>query len=183
MTYEQNDNKYASSGVGTAGLTLGVIGTALASGIVGNGGVCGLFGNNNNQISTLQMENAILKSQVDVDGKLVSVYEELRKQDKSQDEKISSLSSRVLAIETASPLKEQIFDGKIAQVYDKMTCCCNASNAAIANLQASINALNSMTVLKIDANNVCPLPMQRYNSWVQPTSNNVVEASPTNVGA
>ena len=35
-TYENND--YTSKGVGTAGLTLGVIGTALASGVLnGNG--------------------------------------------------------------------------------------------------------------------------------------------------
>ena len=44
-TYENND--YASKGVGTAGLTLGVIGTALASGILNGNGLGGIFGNNN----------------------------------------------------------------------------------------------------------------------------------------
>lgn len=39
-----NNESYASSGVGTAGLTLGVIGTALASGILNNGnGLGGLL--------------------------------------------------------------------------------------------------------------------------------------------
>lgn len=41
---EENNNDYASKGVGTAGLTLGVIGTALASGILGGGPIGGLFG-------------------------------------------------------------------------------------------------------------------------------------------
>ena len=44
-TYE-NDS-YTSKGVGTAGLTLGVIGTALASGVLNGNGLGGLFGNQN----------------------------------------------------------------------------------------------------------------------------------------
>ena len=43
-TWNENENKYASSGVGTAGLTLGVIGTTLASGILNGNGLGGLFG-------------------------------------------------------------------------------------------------------------------------------------------
>ena len=46
MAYENNDKDYASSGVGTAGLTTGIIGTVLGSGILNNG-LGGLFGGNN----------------------------------------------------------------------------------------------------------------------------------------
>ena len=41
-----NDNDFTSKGVGTAGLTLGIIGTSLASGILNGNGLGGLFGNN-----------------------------------------------------------------------------------------------------------------------------------------
>lgn len=44
-----NNDDYASKGVGTAGLTLGIIGTTLASGLLNGNGLGGLFGNNTNQ--------------------------------------------------------------------------------------------------------------------------------------
>lgn len=49
MPYVNNDSdkSFASSGVGTAALTTGIIGTALGSGIL-NGGLSGLFGGNQN---------------------------------------------------------------------------------------------------------------------------------------
>lgn len=40
-TYTNDD--YASKGVGTAGLTLGIIGTTLASGLLNGNGLGGLF--------------------------------------------------------------------------------------------------------------------------------------------
>lgn len=170
--YNNNNEHFASSGVGTAGLTLGVIGTALASGIVGNGGFGGLFGNNstNQQVQNLMIENAILKADASTDKKLVDVYATLRSNEKEIESKISGIDARVLAIETASPLKEQLIDSKIARVTDSLTCCCNASNVAIASLQNSVAELFAMTTRKIDAERVCPLPMARYNSWVQPTT-------------
>ena len=42
-----NNDEYASKGVGTAGLTTGIIGTVLGSGILNNG-LAGLFGGNQN---------------------------------------------------------------------------------------------------------------------------------------
>lgn len=174
MATYNDDKSYASSGVGTAGLTLGVIGTALASGILGNGSIGGLFGGRSSsaqdEICQLRTQNAILASENSTDKKLVDVYTTLRVADKAQDEKISALASRVLAIETSSPLKEQIFDGKIAQVYDKITCCCNASNTAMAGLQAEIVALQNLTKTVIPITNVCPQPMPLYNSWTAPTT-------------
>ena len=46
MVYQDN-NEYASKGVGTAGLTTGIIGTVLGSGIL-NGGLAGILGGNQN---------------------------------------------------------------------------------------------------------------------------------------
>ena len=51
MAYENNEKDYASKGVGTAGLTTGIIGTvgtAIATGILGGNGMGGLFGGNQN---------------------------------------------------------------------------------------------------------------------------------------
>ena len=98
-----NDNDYASKGVGTAGLTLGIIGTSLASGLLNNGGLGGLFGNQNPsasatyQLASKDTEIAQLKAERYADGKVAELTKE-----------VSVLSQRVAAIEVAEPLREQI---------------------------------------------------------------------------
>lgn len=114
-TWNENENKYASSGVGTAGLTLGVIGTTLASGILNGNGLGGLFGNQNPtasatyQLSQKDTEIALLKAQQYSDNK-----------DFAMAEKIAKLDSRVIALETAAPLREQIFMGGLANLSEKV---------------------------------------------------------------
>ena len=116
MATYQNDD-YASKGVGTAGLTLGVIGTALASGILNNG-VGGLFGNNNPaasatyQLSQKDTEIAQLKAERYADGKVAELTKE-----------VGVLSQRVAAIEVAEPLREQIIMQNVVEnlvVYPKV---------------------------------------------------------------
>ena len=96
-TWNDNENKYASSGVGTAGLTLGVIGTTLASGILNNG-LGGIFGGNQNpaanpvyQLAQKDNEIAQLRSQQYSDNKFFALSE-----------KVAGLESKVVAIETAA---------------------------------------------------------------------------------
>lgn len=107
-TWNENENKYASSGVGTAGLTLGVIGTTLASGILNGNGLGGLFGNQNPaanpvyQLSQKDNEIALLKAQQYSDNK-----------DFAMAEKIAKLDSRVIALETAAPLRDKILSDSI----------------------------------------------------------------------
>ena len=106
-TYENND--YASKGVGTAGLTLGVIGTALASGVLNGSGLGGLFGNQNPatspiyQLSQKDNEIALLKAQQYSDNKLAVLTE-----------RVSNLEARVLADEKTDPLRDQILGDRIA---------------------------------------------------------------------
>ncbi len=106
-TYENND--YASKGVGTAGLTLGVIGTALASGVLNGNGLGGLFGNQNPATSSVyqlaQKDNeiALLKAQQYSDNKLAVLTE-----------RVSNLEARVLADEKTDPLRDQILGDRIA---------------------------------------------------------------------
>lgn len=107
-TWNNDENKYASSGVGTAGLTLGVIGTTLASGILNNG-LGGLFGGNqnpaNNPISIIaQKDNeiALLKAQQYSDNKTFALAE-----------RVANLETKVVAIETAAPLRDKILSDSI----------------------------------------------------------------------
>lgn len=110
MATYQNDD-YASKGVGNAGLTLGVIGTALASGILNNG-VGGLFGGNQNPatnplylLSQKDTEIARLQAEKYSDNKVAELSKEF-----------SILSQRVAAIEVAEPLREQILQQSINSV-------------------------------------------------------------------
>lgn len=163
MATYTNENPTPVTGV--VGTVLG--GTALAglSGLFNNGGLSGIFGGNNNN-QNLAMQVAILQSEKEsaktINDGLVAVYTELRKQDKAQDQNLANLSSRVLALETAGPLKEQLFDSKIAQVYDKITCCCNSASASIASTNAALAALQAtvggLTKTVIPITNVCPQP-------------------------
>ena len=106
-TYENNN--YTSKGVGTAGLTLGVIGTALASGVLNGNGLGGLFGNQNPatspiyQLSQKDNEIALLKAQQYSDNKIAVLTE-----------RVSNLEARVLADEKTDPLRDQILGDRIA---------------------------------------------------------------------
>ena len=106
MAYENND--YASKGVGTAGLTTGIIGTALGSGILNNG-LGGLFGNQNPtsspiyQLSQKDNEIAQLKAEKYTDNKIAVLTE-----------RVSNLEARVLADEKTDPLRDQILGDRIA---------------------------------------------------------------------
>ena len=104
MVYQNNDDKYASSGVGTAGLTTGIIGTVLGSGILNNG-LGGLFGGNSQnpsaspvyQLAQKDNEIAQLKAQQYSDNKFFALSE-----------KVAGLETKVASIETAAPLRDKI---------------------------------------------------------------------------
>ena len=111
-----NNETYASSGVGTAGLTLGVIGTALASGILNGNGLGGLFGNSNPsaspvyQLSAKDNEIALLKAQQYSDNKNFALAE-----------KVAALDSRVIAMETAAPLRDKILSDSILNLQNTLS--------------------------------------------------------------
>ena len=110
MPYVNDNGKsYASSGVGTAALTTGIIGTALGSGILNNG-LAGLFGGGNQnpaaspvyQLSQKDNEIALLKAQQYSDNKVFALTE-----------KVAALETKVVAIETAAPLRDKILSDSI----------------------------------------------------------------------
>ena len=103
-----NEDSYTSKGVGNAGLTLGIIGTTLASGILGGSGVGGILGSNNPtasaayQLSTKDTEIAQLKAERYADAQVKDLAFE-----------VCNLKQRVAAIEVAEPLREQILQQSI----------------------------------------------------------------------
>ena len=108
MAYENNDKEYASKGVGTAGLTTGIIGTVLGSGILNNG-LAGIFGGNQNpaaspvyQLSQKDNEIALLKAQQYSDNKTFALAD-----------RVANLETKVVAIETAAPLRDKILSDSI----------------------------------------------------------------------
>lgn len=151
--------QYASNGKGNLGVTLGAIGTGLS---VLNGGL-GLIGNGWNNmpagkqfvtkdeldyvqtISAKDSEIALLKSEQNTEVKIADVYERL--------------ITRINADARAQA------DVNAAQmVYNA-----NA-NSAISVLQNQVGVLNGLTKTVVPIDNVCPQPMQRYNSWTAPTT-------------
>lgn len=111
-----NNDDYASKGVGTAGLTTGIIGTVLGSGILNNG-LAGLFGGNQNptaspvyQLSQKDNEIAQLKAQQYSDNKFFALSE-----------KVAGLETKIVAIETAAPLRDKILSDSILNLQKQMS--------------------------------------------------------------
>ena len=152
-----NENtEYASKGVGAGALTTGIIGPAGAvlSGAFGNilgGGMGG--GNATLAISERDAKIARLESEKYSDGKTQELYNYITMQNEKLSNFLCGVDKRLYSLETAAPLREQILDGKIAQVADKVACCCSATNAALANLSAVVN---NITKVVIPNSAICP---------------------------
>ena len=153
--------EYASNAKGNVGVALGSVGTGL--GVLGSGILGGLFNprmygmngcgcnedhcvnryeaQKNSEIATLQMENALLKSDKYTDEKSIELYK--------------YVDGRFREFEQA--LAQQA-------VY-------NATNTStIACLQNQVAQLQALTKVVIPYTSICPEPMSRYNSWTAPTT-------------
>lgn len=161
---------YASKGVANAGLTTGIIGTALSvlnSSGYGNGLLGGLFGNNCvgragfgaelQYVSSLQAENAMLKSENYSDKVAKEVYQQTRIDNAALKAEMKELMD----------LREQIVLGKVNEVATLTTCQLNQVNSSIAALA---NTVSGITKTIIPTTAICPEPMLRYNDWTAPTA-------------
>ena len=149
--------EYATKGVANAGLTTGIIGTAL--GAMGTGILPGLFGGNNSCCTSENMP--------------VNRYE-------------ASQNARIAELETEVKLRDSNIytDGKILELYryvdgkfnavESQICQQAVVNAQVtANLsclQNTVNVLSGLTKTIIPIGNICPEPMPQYNSWTAPTA-------------
>lgn len=147
--------EYAKRGVGTAGLTTGIIGTALgaASAMGGNGGLLGgLFGGCRDGVSHYEL---------------------------TQESAIAAKDARIALLEANTYNDQKLlevykyFDGELKDIRSQLCqqAVVNAQiTANISCMQQSLAVLNGLTKTVIPIDSICPEVMQRYNSWVAPTT-------------
>jgi hypothetical protein len=149
--------EFASRGVGNAGLTTGIIGTAgwLLNGGLGN--ILGGMGGN-----CVQSENMpVTRYDASKDARIAELETEVKLRDANTytDGKILELYRYV--------------DGKFAGV-DAALCQQSVYNAtqtaAIGCIQQQIAQLQGLTKVVIPTASICPEPMLKYNSWTAPTA-------------
>lgn len=117
--YKDDSNEYTSKGVGTAGLTLGVIGTALASGILGGGPIGGLFGAPRPDANPMASPVYQL-AQKDAEITRLQAEKYADHLNRELSVEVCNLKQRVAAIEVAEPLREQILNERIACVQNTL---------------------------------------------------------------
>lgn len=182
---------YASKGVGTAGLTTGIIGTSLA-GLLTLGQHSSLFGNgNSNKISELMAENSMLKSENYSDKVAKEVYaqslkdnNDLRSEmyafikplaDESAANKvtIATIQATQQAEIEKNALREQLIKSEIekqgllaSQGIQGLQAQINCMSGRVGGLQQTVEHITKIVVPK---DVVCPEYMLAKNAWVAPT--------------
>ena len=151
--------EFASKGVGTGALTTGIIGTSLAGLMAlnqGNGGILGgLLGNGTNpqqeKISALMTENTLLKSNAYTDGQVKDTNSEIC----GLKTEVAVQGQQIQCLEKQMNLREEITNGKIAQValtanngIDKVSCALNCLQQTVAGISSTY----------VPAGKVTPLP-------------------------
>lgn len=148
MEYHSEEPR-RSSGVAKAGLTLGIIGTAL--GALTGGGMLngnGLFGggNGNKEIAALESKIAELQGKAYTDAIGIDLYKNIVAQSNIEDAKIQALqkelSGYVIDLDKRTALNAQAME--LNRAYDNMTrsyemtilnnkidCCCDKANMKI----------------------------------------------------
>lgn len=155
------ENRFASRGMGAAGLTTGIIGTAgfglqLLNGLL-NGGAGNCASNNCAPSENMPMS----RYDAEKDAKIAALETEVKLRDANTftDGKFNELRNYV--------------DNKFACVNEKIAAQAvhNATNDAMLGcLQGQVNVLMGLTKTIIPAANICPAPMPQYNSWTAPTT-------------
>lgn len=165
---------YASKAVAGTGLGFGIAGTALSilPALTGCGGALGgIFGNRNcyngnalgwgtaelQYVSSLQAENAMLKSENYSDKVAKEVYQQTRIDNAALKAEMKELME----------LREQIVLGKVNEVATLTKCNLDQVNGSIAALA---NMVSGITKTVIPTTAICPEVMPKYNAFVAPTS-------------
>jgi hypothetical protein len=149
---------FASKGVAGTGLGLGIAGTALGLLNGGLGNLGGIFGGG----------NAVCHENMPVNR-----YEA------AQAAKIAELETEVKLRDAATYTDSKLLDlykyvdGKISCIEGQMAqqAVYNATNTAtIGCISNQVAQLMSLTKTVIPAANICPAPMEKFNSWTAPTT-------------
>jgi hypothetical protein len=184
--------EFASKGVAGSALGLGIAGlsVALLNGNQNGGGILGnLFGNNcgcQNQTSALMAENAMLKAELNTDAKIAATYKACRDEKDGLGDRLLEKYINPIATEMAAmQVREARNDERIKCMGEKMEIGFHTLRhefgQAIAlegerrqNGDQSIMCYVQGTYvpgkLVMPRSSICPEVMQRYNSWVAPTT-------------
>ena len=154
---------YATNGKANAGLTTGIIGTALGamnSGLLGgifNGGC----GNCNASMYACSDNMAINRYEATQQARISELETEVKLRDAN-----TYTDQKLLEVYRYFDNK---FDGVNAAICAQNVY--NATNSAAINcINGQIAQLMALTKVVIPSTSICPEPMARYNSWVAPTS-------------
>ena len=151
--------EYASRGVGNAGLTTGIIGSA---GWLLNGGLANLLGGGqaachenmpvNRYEMQLEKENAALKTQV-----------EMHKAEIYTDNKLEALNER--NEKRFRHIEDRLADQAVYNERNTATLGCVGQQ-----LNGLQSVMNQITKTVIPKSAICPEVMPLYNSWTAPTA-------------
>lgn len=150
--------EYASKGVGTAGLTTGIIGSALG---VLNGGGLGILNGMGGANCGCSENMAVNRYELGQEQKIADLQSQVALRDANiyQDAKMLEMYKYI--------------DGKFNAVEAQLCqqAVVNAQvTANIGCMQQSIATLQGLTKTIVPIDNVCPQPMAQYNSWTAPTA-------------
>lgn len=163
--------EFASNAKGNAALTTGIIGTALG-GLTALGSGVGLWNNGYNGYNNgYGCDHVVTREELHYAQALAAKDSEiaLLKSEQNTEIKIADVYERLITRINA--------DAKAQSEINTMQAVHNATNnSAIGILQAQICDLDKLTKTVIPAYNICPRPMDRYNSWTAPTT--VTEEAP-----
>lgn len=147
--------EWASRGVAGAGLGLGIAGVGLN--LLQNGALGGILGGNNNCGGSAY----VTRYDAEKDAKISMLETEVKLRD-----------ATTFALNETNKMRNYVdskFDAINAQLCSQAVI--NAQVAAnLSCLQNTVNTLSGMTKTVIPIGNICPEPMQRFNSWVAPVA-------------
>lgn len=149
------EKEYASKGVAGAGLGLGIAGTAL--GLMRNGSLGGIFGINGGNCNNAYVS----RYDAEKDARIAQLETEVKLRD-----------ANTYTLGEVNKMRNYVdakFDAINAQLCNQSVINAQVS-ANLCCLQNTVSTLSGMTKTVIPINNVCPEPMQRYNSWTAPTT-------------
>lgn len=159
----------ASAGVGGAGLGLGIAGTAL--GLLNSGGrglFGGLFGCGcGDQVSALQSELAQVKAERYADNIGIATFKEAKVMSDKNDEKIQA--NYIELAKAVAALDKQVAVDKQATV-DNFAFLNHKIDEKYREIRCYVDGTFVPGKLVMPLSSICPEAMQRYNSWVAPTT-------------
>lgn len=151
------DPKYASRGVANAGLTTGIVGSAL--GAISSGILPNLFGGNkavNSEDMPVNRYELNLTQQLEAEKSKNAMLEAHIYTDNRTDEKMKEAKTELRADIAAISGRVDCLEKRTAKNEMENAVFATAANGEISCMQREINRLYGLTQLKIGNSSVCP---------------------------